>query len=46
MFYDAQDDSFLKLEEYSDREVEYFEVLKVDKLLLKQSLFKKIARAL
>ena len=46
MFYDAQDGSFLKLEEYSDREVEYFEVLKVDKLLLKQSLFKKIARVL
>lgn len=44
IYYDAQDGTFLKLEEYAAREVEYFEVLKVDKLLLRRELFKKIAR--
>ena len=29
MYYDAQDGTFLKLEEYAVREVEFFEVLKV-----------------
>lgn len=46
MFYDAQDGAFLKLEEYAAREVEYFEVLKVDKLLLRRDIFTKIARRL
>lgn len=44
IYYDAQDGTFLKLEEYAARDVEYFEVLKVDKLLLRRELFKKIAR--
>lgn len=44
MYYDAQDGTFLKLEEYAVREVEYFEVLKVDKLLLRRDLFRQIAR--
>jgi hypothetical protein len=43
MYYDAQDGTFLKLEEYAVREVEYFEVLKVDKLLLRRDLFRQIA---
>lgn len=45
-FYDAQDGTFLKLEEYAVRDVEYFEVLKVDKLLLRPDIFKQIARLL
>jgi len=43
-FYDAQDGAFLKLEEYAARDVEYFEVLKVDKLLLRPDVFRRIAR--
>lgn len=43
-FYDAQDGAFLKLEEYAARDVEYFEVLKVDKLLLRPDVFRQIAR--
>ena len=43
-FYDAQDGAFLKLEEYAARNVEYFEVLKVDKLLLRTEVFRQIAR--
>lgn len=43
-FYDAQDGAFLKLEEYAVRDVEYFEVLKVDKLLLRPDIFRQIAR--
>ena len=34
MYYDAQSGTFLKIEEYAARDVEYFEVLKVDKLLI------------
>lgn len=45
-YYDAQIGAFIKLEEYADRGVEYFEVLKVDKLLIRRELFKKIARLL
>ena len=45
-FYDAQVGAFLKLEEYADSGVEYFEVLKVDKLILRRDIFKKIARLL
>lgn len=44
MFYDAQNGAFLKLEEYAIRDVEYFEVLKVDKLLLRPDIFRQIAR--
>lgn len=44
IYYDAQDGTFLKLEEYAVRNVEYFEVLKVDKLLLRYDVFKQIAR--
>lgn len=44
IYYDAQDGTFLKLEQYAAREVEYFEVLKVDKLLLRPDIFKQIAR--
>ena len=40
LFYDAQDGAFLKLEEYAVRDVEYFEVLKVDKLLLRPDIFR------
>ena len=36
--------AFLKLEEYAVRNVEYFEVLKVNKLLLRYDVFKQIAR--
>ena len=46
MFYDAQNGAFLKLEEYAVSGVEYFEVLKVDKLILRRDLFKEIARRL
>ena len=46
LFYDAQDGAFLKLEKYAVRDVEYFEVLKVDKLLLRCDLFKSVAKAL
>ncbi len=46
IFYDAQNGAFLKLEEYAVSSVEYFEVLKVDKLLLDRSFFKQIARRL
>ena len=40
----AQNGTFLNIEEYAERDVEYFEVLKVDKLLLRQELFTKISR--
>ena len=46
MFYDAQNGAFLKLEEYALKSVEYFEVLKVDKLLLRPDIFRQIARPL
>lgn len=45
-FYDAQSGAFLNLEEYADRDVEYFEVLRIDRLLLRKDLIKKIARRL
>ena len=44
IYYDAQNGTFLNIEEYAERDVEYFEVLKVDKLLLRQELFTKISR--
>lgn len=44
IYYDAQNGVFLKLEEYAVSGVEYFEVLKVDKLLLRPDVFKQIAR--
>lgn len=44
IYYDAQDGAFLKLEKYVVRNVEYFEVLKVDKLLLRYDVSKLIAR--
>ncbi|WP_298950487.1 toxin glutamine deamidase domain-containing protein [uncultured Alloprevotella sp.] len=46
MYYDAQSGTFLKIEEYAARYVEYFEVLKVDKLLLSRDLFKSVAKFL
>ena len=46
IFYDAQSGVFLNIEEYAARGVEYFEVLKVDKLLLRSDLFRQIARPL
>ena len=46
LFYDPQCGTFLKLEEYASRDVEYLEILKVDKLLLRRDLFKAIARSL
>lgn len=44
IYYDAQNGTFLNIEEYAERDVEYFEVQKVDKLLLRQELFTKISR--
>ena len=46
MYYDAQSGTFLKIEEYAARDVEYFEVIKVDKLLLRRDLFKSVAKVL
>lgn len=46
VYYDAQSGAFLKLEEYAVSNVEYFEVLKVDKLLLRRDIFRQIARYL
>lgn len=46
VYYDAQSGAFLKLEEYAVSNVEYFEVLKVDKLLLRRDIFRQIARRL
>lgn len=45
-FYDAQSGTFLKIEDYAACDVEYFEVLKVDKLLLRCDLFKSVAKVL
>lgn len=46
IFYDPQIGTFLKFEEYATRDVEYLEILKVDKLLLRGDMFKAIARPL
>ncbi len=46
IFYDPQSGTFLNLEEYATRDVEYLEILKVDKLLLRGDMFKAIARSL
>lgn len=46
IFYDAQSGTFLNIEEYATLEVENFEILKVDKLLLNQKMFKSIAKVL
>ena len=46
IFYDPQSGTFLKFEEYATRDVEYLEILKVDKLLLRVDMFKAIARPL
>ncbi len=44
IFYDAQSGVFLNLEEYAVSGVEYMEVLKVDKFILRPDIFKQIAR--
>lgn len=46
IYYDAQSGVFIKIEEYATSNVEYFEILKVDKLLLRKDLFKAIAKVL
>ncbi len=46
IYYDAQSGTFLNIEEYAERGVEYFEVLKVDKLILHKEFFKQITRLL
>ena len=46
IFYDAQSGVFLNLEEYAVSGVEYMEVLKVDKFILRPDIFKQIARLL
>ena len=46
MYYDAQSGTFLKIEEYATRDVQYIEVIKVDKLLLRRDLFKSVAKVL
>ena len=46
IYYDAQSGTFLNIEEYATLEVENFEILKVDKLLLNQKMFKSIAKVL
>ena len=46
LYYDAQSGAFLNIEEYSARGVEYLEVIKVDKLLIREDWFKVIASAL
>ena len=46
IFYDAQSGEFLKIEEYATRNVEYFEILKVDKLLIRKNLISSIAKVL
>lgn len=46
MYYDAQSGTFLKIEEYTARDVQYIEVIKVDKLLLRRDLFKSVAKVL
>lgn len=46
IYYDAQNGTFLNIEEYADRNVDYFEVLKIDKLLLNKQIFKAILRVL
>lgn len=43
IFYDAQNGAFLNIEEYSSRKVEYLEVIKVDKLLIRADWFMSIA---
>lgn len=43
IFYDAQNGAFLNIEEYSARKVEYLEVIKVDKLLIRADWFMSIA---
>ena len=44
LFYDAQNGEFLNIEEYANDSVSYFEVLKVDKLLLRKDIIKRISR--
>jgi hypothetical protein len=46
LFYDPQNGEFLNLEEFAASKVEYFEVLRVDKLLLDKDVFRRIARLL
>lgn len=43
IFYDAQNGAFINIEEYSARKVEYLEVIKVDKLLIRADWFMSIA---
>lgn len=46
LFYDAQNGEFLNIEEYANDSVSYFEVLKVDKLLLRKDIIKRISRTI
>lgn len=41
--YDAQSVTFLYIDEYSARDVEYLEIIKVDKLSIRKDWFKAIA---
>ncbi len=43
-YYDPQSGTFLKIEEYAAFAVEYLEILKVDKLLLRSDIITQIAR--
>lgn len=44
IFYDPQCGDFISIEEYANYSVKYFELLKVDKLLIKKDMFTAIAR--
>ena len=44
--YDAQSGTFLYIDEYSARDVEYLEIIKVDKLSIRKDWFKAIASLL
>ena len=46
LYYDAQCGTFLNIEEYSARNVEYLEIIKVDKLSIRKDWFKAIASQL
>lgn len=46
VFYDPQIGEFINIKEYGERGVEYFELLKVDKLLFNKDLLKEISRLL
>ena len=46
IFYDPQCGDFISIEEYANYSVEYFELLKVDRLLINKDMFLSIARCL